>query len=652
VRSLLRAAQAEHQRQALSTAGLLVAANEPPGPCPVCGGRMSVQKTLGRSGVTIEHGPFQVRETVHACIAGCRWPSGERVTRRPGLLARLIPPHSVVGYDVLVEVGLLRFVHQRQREEIRASLLQEHGVRLSTGEVSALTRRFLRYLQALHHARAEKLRAALAADGGWPLHIDATGEDGRGTLLVAFSGWRHWVLGAWKISTERADAIAPRLREVIRDFGAPSAIVRDLGKAMTEAADELVTGRRQPIPVLACHLHFLADIGKDLIEPGHDRLRGLIRRFKVRVGLRRVARDLGRALGPNIAEGRQAVQRWQTQTDDGHVLPKGTAGLATVRALAQWVLDFPKDASDQGFPFDRPYLDLYDRCLTALRATDAFLRRPPRDTKCRRALVRLHKVLAPVVSQLPFAQVAKTVRARATLFGELRDALRLLPKPAKRNPPSRLAPADPAAQVAELRDIKTAVAKLTASLRKRRPKRGPAQDARQAIDVVLAHIDRHGPSLWGHLIRLPKRAGGGIRVVDRTNNILESFFRTVKHGERRRSGRKVLTQDLEQLPPGAALAMNLTADDYVRIVCGSLDQLPRAFAELDAHKETSLAGTNAANTSDTILETDVASASLPTADRRLIRAAEMEIRIMAAAKSRAPRIVATATPRSPRATAL
>jgi hypothetical protein len=37
-------------------------------------------------------------------------------------------------------------------------------------------------------------------DGGWPMHIDATGENGRGTLLVAYAGWRGWVLGAWRIT--------------------------------------------------------------------------------------------------------------------------------------------------------------------------------------------------------------------------------------------------------------------------------------------------------------------------------------------------------------------------------------------------------------------------------------------------------------------
>jgi formylglycine-generating enzyme required for sulfatase activity len=66
-----------------------------------------------------------------------------------------------------------------------------NGIRLSTGEISKLGRRFLTYLERLHWARANRLRAALEADGGWPLHIDATGEQGRGTLLVAYTSWRR-----------------------------------------------------------------------------------------------------------------------------------------------------------------------------------------------------------------------------------------------------------------------------------------------------------------------------------------------------------------------------------------------------------------------------------------------------------------------------
>ena len=104
-----------------------------------------------------------------------------------------------------------------------------------------------------------------------PCHIDATGEDGRGTLLVALAGWRRWVLGSWKIPTERVETILPRLRSVVERFGAPRAIMRDLGRAMIPAAADLVAELKLTIPVLACHQHILADIGKDPLKESYGK---------------------------------------------------------------------------------------------------------------------------------------------------------------------------------------------------------------------------------------------------------------------------------------------------------------------------------------------------------------------------------------------
>ena len=172
------------------------------------------------------------------------------------------------------------------------------------------------------------------------------------------------------------------------------------------------------------------------------------------------------------------------------------------------------------------------------------------------------------------------------------------------------------------------MATLEASLRTRRPARGLDTDLRQAIDVILSHLDRHGPHLWGHAILITVDDETRIRLVDRPNDCLESFFHGMKHGERRRSGRKILTQDFERLPPAAALAVNLTHPDYVEIVCGGpLTRLPAAFAALDAgNRSRSLA---AAPPPPTQVET----ASLSAADRRLIRMAAMGQRIMAAAQT-------------------
>jgi len=105
-------------------------------------------------------------------------------------------PNSITGYDLMVFVGLKRLLEYRQREEIRVELDEKHGIRISSGEVSNLVRRFLDYFLRLHHARAPQLKAVLETDGRWPMHVDATGENGRGTLLVVMAGWRQWVLGA------------------------------------------------------------------------------------------------------------------------------------------------------------------------------------------------------------------------------------------------------------------------------------------------------------------------------------------------------------------------------------------------------------------------------------------------------------------------
>lgn len=609
-------------------------AREEPGSCPSCVGPMRVQKSVLHKGNTISHGAFRVRETVHVCAARCRHRNGGLVTRRAQQLQQLLIPHRTVSYDVMVLIGTERYLHHRQREEIQDLLLREHDISLSTGTISDLVRLFGKYLRALHEAHAPQLRAALQSDGGYPLHIDATGENGRGTLLIAYAGWRQWVLGAWKIPTERADAILPRLREVAHLFGPPRAIVRDLGRAMIPAAADLVAKLGLPIPILACHAHFLADVGKDLLEPSHGALRGLFRQHKVRPGLRGLAREIGRKIGGAINSVREAVQAWQARRDDEHALPEGNLnGLGAVRSVAQWVLDYPADSTGADFPFDRPYLDLHDRCVSARRAVDAFLRKLPQDKEVRRALERLVRVLDPVTGEAAFTQKARTLRRRAKLFDELRVALRLHPKDGGEQQGAT------ENSERELQDIRAAVEKLTLSLRKRRPQRGPAQDTRQAIDVILAHLNSHGDSLWGHVLDLPPEAGGGVRLVPRTNNLLEGFNRTMKQGERRRSGRKTLSHDLEHLPPEAALAANLLRADYVEILCGSLDQLPSAFAMLDAESRHRTLAAEPFSLPESRPDTpEIASASLPKEDRRLVRSEAMGNRVLAAARSRAPRV--------------
>lgn len=630
MRNAVRSLTQHHHDQLAATTGVTVYADAAPdGVCSLCAAPMRVQKTTRHDGKTLAHGHFVVCETIYACST-CKvlGPDGKKYkhlsVQRHHELATLLLPNSSVGYDVMCFVGRQRYLKHRQRQEIQSDLCRQYSIDLSTGEISNLERSFTIYLRTLHETKAGPLKAVIDLGGGYALHIDATCETGRGTLFIAYCGWRRWVLGAWKIPTERADAILPKLQGIEARFGAPRAIMRDLGRAVGEAAEDLV-GERD-IKILECHMHFLKDIGKDLLAPSHDKLRELFRRHKVRAHLASHARKLGRAIGTDIGKAQEMVNAW-LQDERHQALPEGANGIAVVRALTQWVLDYAADGPGKGFPFERPMLYLYHRAHRVLRAVESLLQHPSTNKGTNRALTSLHRILIPVRSQVPqFEGLARTLESRAQLFDELRDVLKL-----KETPEPGVA--DPGAKVTEHRDVEAALSAFEKSLRKRRPERGPAQDMRDAIDTILTHIERHGPYLSGHEVKL---TDGTTRLVDRTNVILEQLFGLEKRRERRRSGRKNLTQDLEQMPAEAFLALNLEKQDYLDVVCGgSIENLPAAFAKLDAgHRSQALPVRLKALPGKEYV--DIVSSSLPKPDRDLVRTTAWTDRVLAEAKSRAP----------------
>jgi hypothetical protein len=146
--------------------------------CLVCGGVLQVQKSKRRQVTTLEAGTFQAREVRKACRA-----EGSHPVMASEKLARLVPQGQGYGYDLIVQVGLARYLRNQQREEIRAELLRENGIVISAGTITNLCDRFLMLLERLHHYRIPALRAAMGGD--YPLHIDATNEHGKGDCSFA-----------------------------------------------------------------------------------------------------------------------------------------------------------------------------------------------------------------------------------------------------------------------------------------------------------------------------------------------------------------------------------------------------------------------------------------------------------------------------------
>lgn len=182
-----------------------------------------MQKSKKRIVTTMETGTIQARENRKVCSVDLSHP-----IETSEALAQIVPAGQRYGYDLIVAVGTARYLRNMQRQEIRAELFREKNITLSTGTISNLCDRFLLYLEALHLHCAPTLRAAM--EGGYPLHIDATNEYGKGGLFLCLDGFRGWVLHAVKIGTENSMELRPAVEKAISLFGDPIAIMRDLGR--------------------------------------------------------------------------------------------------------------------------------------------------------------------------------------------------------------------------------------------------------------------------------------------------------------------------------------------------------------------------------------------------------------------------------------
>lgn len=470
-------------------------------------------------------------------------------------LARVVKPCQRYGYDLIVHVGLARYFRGQQREEIRHELL-DHGIALSTGTVSHLCDRFLVALETLHLLRVPELRAAM--QGGYPLHLDATCDRGKGGLFVSLDGWRHWVLMATRIDSERDDHLRPLIEQTVALFGDPVAIVRDMGVGGAKAAKTL---RKQGIPDLVCHYHLLAAIGKNLYDRQYTNLKNLLRGSRLRTDLGTLLRDL---------------RGYQNGS-------KGRFGPGRIRqellALVLWLME-GKGTKDAIYPFTLLHVDRVRRCEQALAQADLWVPLP-RSQPERRALRHIKSLVGRISRDPRFDTSMESLDKASRAFGELREVLRLthaeLPGGDTRKQPPDL----PALELRRLCEIEQAVEQYRTKLQQRVAASSKQRAQRCPDAIILGYLDRYRDHLFGHPV-LHDADGAVQAVVERTNNLLEQLFGRTKQRLRRRVGRASLGRDLEQQPPQVMLVANLEHPDYVRILCGTLDNLPTAFAGLDA----------------------------------------------------------------------
>ena len=126
----------------------------------------------------------------------------------------IVPADSNFAFNVLVEVGKLRFNENRQVAEIQFILLEKHAIKISTSEVEVLINNFLFYLTAVHQQSGDLIKQYIEKQGGYILHLDATCEGDSPKLVSSIDPLSGFVLYLAKIKSENKDDLIEFLKEI------------------------------------------------------------------------------------------------------------------------------------------------------------------------------------------------------------------------------------------------------------------------------------------------------------------------------------------------------------------------------------------------------------------------------------------------------
>jgi hypothetical protein len=543
--------------------------------CEPCNVPLQVQKTrLGKRAATLAIGEFAVHETVLRCPACASVYHSEE-------LRGIIPSGANFGYDIIVFVGRMLFLQCKGFKEIREAL-RERNILLSASEIAVLAKRFVLYLGMLHRSLREDIQAAMQLQGGYILHLDGTCEGASPHLISVLDGMSEIVLENRKLASENAEDLEPFLQGIRSQYGDPVAVVSDMGKGFALA----ITGVFPSIPAFICHFHFLKALGTELLGEEHDSIRASLRFHKVRTSLLATRKRLGNMTATG---GLDAVIEGVAGHPLSPACPLGEVPAAAAYALISWALDSGSEGDGLGFPFDQSYLEFYRRIVELyMRMQELFplhLRRNWRETRCYGWV--LHD-LHGVIMDTKLRATAARMEEKVIVFTRLRTAMRIA------LPQQKKGLNDAGEMPANMKTIAREVQKFCSWLA--RTKEYPKTKAYQKL---VEKIDTYKDQLFADPIVVSTLAGKMLIQPQRTNNIMERFFRMLMRGFRKRNGFNSVERILKAMLPDTPLVMNLNNDNYMRMILGEGKTLEQRFAELDIQQVRSLQKQSAFNSRET-----------------------------------------------------
>jgi len=522
--------------------------------CSICGGALKVQQTRPRKVTTLHIGKFYVREVILVCSkCDCK--------HRCEQLCNLVPPGANFGYDVLVYVGKALYLRHRSEEEVVAEL-QEKNIQISPRGVSSLGSKFIVYLAIAHDRCSNDITEAMRLRGGYIFHLDATCEGRDPILMSGLDSMSQIVLGNVKLPAEDEKHIVPFLERMKKSFGIPVGLVHDMGRGILKAVAEVFPD----VPDFICHFHFLRDIGTDLLGDHYDIIRKRLSKHQISSKLRYRAKQLKQATDRSP----ELIDLLEVGIEDNPLPMTSLDRLSdlNIYTLIKWTLEGKSQGNGYGFPFDRPHLSFAKR-IRQLHSHVALLKKSHRPPQGHKPTIKLHSDLQKIIKDKVLWNAVEALEKSVLVFERLRKAMRIA------HPSGRYGLNDEGCKI-DIRTIEYRVKKFRTWLTRRKDY-SKSHDAKK----MIAQIDKYWKKLFADPVTV-QTASGAIKIQpQRTNNILEQFFRDLKRSNRRKTGNKSCGRMLRTMLAETPLVKNLQNPDYMKILLKEKTTLAKVFAEIE-----------------------------------------------------------------------
>jgi hypothetical protein len=440
--------------------------------------------------------------------------------------------------------------------------LATKNVIASERQIGYLGRRFIVYLALAHRESKDKLRESMARRGGYILHLDGTCESDSPHLFCALDGISELILDSIKIPSEKKEQLVPFFQGIKENYGSPIALVHDMGTGIVSAVEDVFPQTAD----LICHFHFLRDIGKDLLKEEYTALQKQLRKLKVRSLLRRKAKHLETKICMDtrtIEAIKSSIESGKCKTGSPEHVP-----LLSAYMLVKWAFEAPYESSGYGFPFDRPHLDFFRRLQEIHRVLDNIINTRLRDqAQDNKPLLQVYRLLKSTVEDNILNKLAANLERDAEVFDRLRQAMRIALPEGK----------DGLNDDGDDADMKTIKEKVTEF------RKWLSSCNKERYAKMTEQIDKYWKKLFADPITIITAEGEVICIhPQRTNNILERFFRAEKRRKRKKGGTASLSKVLKAMLAETPLVQNLQDQEYYKMILNGCTDLAERFSQIDA----------------------------------------------------------------------